>query len=118
MSRIFYDHFIVLEDIEFELNQLDLDREEREEINQLIEEIIHYRILQRILTHLPRHHHAEFLEAFHRHPHDPNLLDYIDHRIEESIEAHLKDEIKNLKKEILEEIHPKQKDHKNHPQEN
>lgn len=104
MSKLFYDHLIVFEEIEVELDQLKLDREEREEVEKLIDELIHHRVLDRILTYLPRHHHAEFLTKFHAAPYDHKLLSYLDARIEASVEEHVKDEVEKLKEEILQDI--------------
>lgn len=104
MSKIFYDHLIVFEEIEVELDKLELSREEREEIDQLIEELVHHHVVERILDHLPREHHEEFLDKFHAVPHDPALLHYINKRIDESVEVHIKDEMKKLKKEILKDV--------------
>lgn len=104
MSNIFYHHLIIFEELEKELDQLNLDNEERQEIELLMEEILHHRIIDRILTVLPRAHHEEFLTKFHQAPHDQQLIDYIDARIEESIENHIKDEVEKIKEEIKNEV--------------
>lgn len=109
MSRIFYDHLVILEEIEVELDRIDMDREERAEVESLIDQIIHHRVLDRILTHLPRHHHADFLTRFHRAPYDPKLLDWLEERIDQSVQEHIKDEVASLKAEILKDIRPKKK---------
>lgn len=104
MSKIFYDHLIILEEVELEFDNLKLDKEERRELEHLIEETIHHRVMDRILTKLPRQHHEEFLEKFAKTPHNPNLIHYLDHKIKESVEEHIADEMKNLKKELLAEL--------------
>lgn len=104
MSKIFYDHFIKLEEVEIEFDKLQIEPEEREELEHLIEEMIHHRVIDRILTHLPRHHHAEFLDRFHTRPYDPNLIQYLDQRIEKSVKEHVEEEMEKLKKEILEDL--------------
>lgn len=104
MSKIFYDQYIILEELETELDSLDFEREEREEIDSLIEEMIHHRVIDRILTNLPREHHEEFLNKFRKAPYDEDLITYINDRIESSVEAHVKEEIEKLKKEIIEDI--------------
>lgn len=109
MSRIFYDRFIILEEIEVELDKLSLEAPERQELDQLIDEMIHHRVLDRILTHLPKQHHTEFLEHFHKAPYDEGLIDYLDDKIEKSVEEHVREEMKELKKEILEDILTSQK---------
>lgn len=116
MSKLFFDRFIVFEEIEIELKKLDMSSEEKQEFNEIIEELLHHRIIDRVLTHLPRDHHEEFLTKFHKAPHDETLINYINERIseacraqnraiEESIEHHIHDEVQKLKKEILGDIH-------------
>ena len=104
MSKIFYDHLIFFEEIEIELDKLNLGAEERHELERLVDEIVHHRVFDRILTHMPQKHHRQFLEAFHKAPHDPKLLDFLNERIEESVQKHIQDEAKKLKKELLEDI--------------
>lgn len=104
MSKIFYDKYIVLEEIEVELDKLEMDHEERQELEHLIDEMIHHRVMDRLLTHLPRHHHAEFLDRFDRRPYDEALVRYLDQRIEKSVKEHIEEEIEKLKKEILEDL--------------
>lgn len=104
MSKIFYDVHIHLEEIEIELDKLGIEHEEKQEMEHLIEEMVHHRVLDRLLTHLPRQHHAEFLDRFHKTPYDEKLLSWLDARIEKSVEEHVKDEMEKLKKEILQDI--------------
>lgn len=104
MSRVFYDRFIILEEIDVELDNLGLETEERQELNQLIDEMIHHRVLDRILTHLPKKHHTEFLERFHKAPYDESLIDYLNEKVERSVEEHVREEMEKLRKEILEDI--------------
>lgn len=104
MSKVFYDRYIEFEEIEVEMKGLELSAEEKEELNHLIDETIHHRVLDRVLTHLPKEHHEHFLEKFHNAPHDESLINYLDEKIEQSVEEHIKDEMDKLKKEILEDL--------------
>lgn len=104
MSKIFYDQYIFLEELETELDSCDFEREERDEIDSLIEEMIHHRVLDRLLVNLPKEHHEEFLKKFHSAPYNEDLIAYINSKIESSVEEHVKDEMAKLKKEILEDI--------------
>ncbi len=110
MSRVFYDRFIVFEGVEREMDKLGLDAEERQELEQLVDELVHFRVVDRILSHLPRNFHAEFLDKFHKAPWDEDLLAYLDERVEESVEEHVKDEVGKLKKEILADLKSRKKD--------
>ena len=104
MSKIFYDHLIILEEVEIELDNLQLDKDERRELEHLIEETIHHRMVGKILTKLPKPHHEEFLKKFASAPHDPSLIHYLNHKIKESVEKHIAKEIESLKKELLTEL--------------
>lgn len=104
MSKLFFDKFIEFEEIEIELKGAGLPLEEKREIERLIDEMVHHRVLDRLLTHLPREHHEEFLKKFHQAPFDESLIAYLDEKIEDSVEKHIKDEMAKVKEEILEDI--------------
>ena len=97
MSQIFYDHLIILENLEVKITALGLEPEEKEALNQLVEETVHYRLMTRILDTLPHEHHEEFLDFFHQAPHEERLLKYLQEKIED-IEAIIKKEIEDLEK--------------------
>lgn len=104
MSKVFYDHLIVLEEVEDEIKSSTETHEEREELYQIIDEIIHHRILGVILQHLPEKHHPTFLEKFHETPHDYGLMEYLNKKVEKNIEEIIKQEIGDLAYEILQDI--------------
>ena len=62
MSKIFYDHIIVLEDVDNEIKSIAHSHEERDELWQLVDEIIHNRVLGKLLDVLPKESHQEFLD--------------------------------------------------------
>lgn len=109
MSKLFYDHLIEFEEVEIELKKLELTREERHELERLIDSMVHHKVVGRILTHLSAEHHEEFLDRYHKKPYDPTLLAWINQRIEDSVEKHVKQEIQELKKELLEDIRSSKK---------
>lgn len=104
MSKIFYDHLIIIEEVEEILRGV--EPEEKEELHRLVDEIIHHRVLGCILDHLPRKHHDEFLGRFHQAPYDESLIDYLQEKTakEIDIEAKIKEEVGKLKKELLQEL--------------
>ncbi|KKR30581.1 hypothetical protein A2715_00155 [Candidatus Woesebacteria bacterium RIFCSPHIGHO2_01_FULL_39_32] len=104
MSNIFYDHLIILTEVETEIKNVTESPEEKEELWNLVDEIIHHRILGLILDALPREHHEEFLIRFHQAPHDERHLKYLNEKTEKDIEEVIREEIKMLEKEILEQI--------------
>jgi hypothetical protein len=103
-AKIFYDHLIIIEEVEMILITHQLTKEECEEILQLIDRTMHNEILQKILSHLPRHHHEEFLTRFHAAPHDNKLMTFLkDHTIVD-IEKEIMIVADSVKKKVLKEI--------------
>ena len=104
MSKIFYDHLIVLDEVEDEIKSTAETEEERHELWHIVDEIVHHRMLELILDNLDHDHHDDFLHRFHSAPHDQEHIHYLNDRIEGEIEEMIKKEVKKLKKEILKEI--------------
>ena len=104
MSKIFYDHLIILEEIDIVVKDIAQTKDEQEELWKLIDEIIHHRILGTIFDHLPREHHDEFLDRFHRWPHDERHIEWLNQRVHRDIEDVIKEEVRLLEKEILAEV--------------
>lgn len=109
MSKLFFDHLVVLEEVEAEIKKTSQTKEERDELWELIDEMLHHRVLDTILDKLHHSHHEEFLEKFHRAPHDENLIDYLKEKIGENIEELIKAEIGELAFGILSDLREKKK---------
>jgi hypothetical protein len=103
MSKIFYDHLIILEELEHHVKNVCETTDEREELWNLIDEIIHHRVLGCIMDKLSHEHHDEFLCRFHEAPYDGDLISYINDKldIEENIEDTIKKELESLTTELL-----------------
>jgi hypothetical protein len=76
MSRIFYDHLISFEEISIKIDSITSSKEEKEELWQLIDEMVHHRIVDLVLSKLPESHHHEFLEKLYNAPHSEELITY------------------------------------------
>lgn len=107
MSSLFYDKLIIFEKIEIVIKNAALTPDEREELWNLVDQIVHPRILTTILDNLPREHHSEFLEKFHSSPHDENLISYLNEKVGSDVEKLIRLEIDKLEKEIVKEIKQK-----------
>lgn len=101
MSMIFYDRLVVLTSVDKKIKRLVFSSDERQELWQMVEEIIHHKVLGCCLTHLPKNHHHEFLEMFHNRPHDQELLKFLDEKSKKDMKKIIKEEIKNLTKDLL-----------------
>lgn len=104
MAKIFYDHLTRYEEFVAELDRYEMAVEEREEIVQLADETIHLRVLDVILTHLPKEKHREFLEKFHGTPHDEKLLEYLSVTAGVDMGTKIKEAAEITKKELLAEV--------------
>jgi hypothetical protein len=104
MTKIFYDHLTIIEEVTAELDLYKLSADEREEIIRIIDETMHHRVLDLILTHLPKEKHRTFLEGFHKDPADQKHLDYLRREISAEIDQKIAAEAKKVKQEILAEI--------------
>src|SRR3989344_7486906 len=93
MSKIFYDHLVIFEEVEREIKNVTELAEEREELWHLIDEIIHHRVLGCILDVLPRKDHEEFLLSFHASPYSDTHIVYLNKKIQGNIEETIKKEI-------------------------
>lgn len=102
MSKLFYDDYIELEEIEVQIKNISTSPEEREELWNLIDELVHHRVLENILDNLPRDYHEDFLERFNKSPHSQDLLGYLNERIEGGIEEIIRKDMVNFQSEILE----------------
>jgi len=102
--KLFYDHLIVLGDLEIHIKNAVEIEEERHELWEIIDEIIHHRILEALLDRLPNEHHDEFLHKFHESPHDEGLIEYLTEKIQDDIESLIKSESKLIYSEIIGEI--------------
>lgn len=101
MSKIFYDHLIIIEEITAVLDEHQLSPKERTALLQLMDETLHHRILDVILTHLPHDHHETFLTKFHAAPHDRELITFLKEKANVDIEKKILAEANKTKKELL-----------------
>jgi hypothetical protein len=109
MSKLFFDHLIVLKEVDVYIKKTAQSSEEREELWRLVDEIVHHKVFDVILGLLPKAHHNEFLERFHAHPYDERLIDYLKDKIGQNIEELIKQEIGGLSTELLSDIEESKK---------
>ena len=101
MSILFYDHLIIIKGLDKKLKKQVQSNDEMQELWNYVEELIHHRVLDCCLGNLPEEHHTEFLDKFHKAPHDTGLLEYLNQKIGKDVEKLIKIEIKKLSKELL-----------------
>ena len=107
MAKLFYDHLIVIEEIEILLDGQGLSGAEKKELLATIDEIFHHEILDTILTQLPKQHHEEFLQKLVTHPYDPGILPYLSEKAEKNMEREILQTIAQVKTKIHKEVKKK-----------
>lgn len=104
MSKLFYDHLIVFEEIAVVIGHEATTNEEKEELWKIVDEAINHKVLDIILFHLPHECHEDFLERYTTSPHDETLLIYLEEKTKKDIKDIIKKETESLKQEIIQEI--------------
>ena len=104
MSKLFFDHIVLKEEIISELDIHSMDSEIREELVTLIDDILNNNIFNLILSHLPKDHHEEFMNRFAQNPADENLIIFINEKISVDIESQIKNHSNKIKTDIKSEI--------------
>ncbi|MCX6705338.1 MAG: hypothetical protein NT162_03320 [Candidatus Woesebacteria bacterium] len=107
MSKLFFDHLIILEEVEGEIKKSASSKEEQEELWGLVDGMVTNKVLEKVLDKLPKENHVEFLELFHKCPHDEEVIfGYLKGKAGEDIEETLRKELENIDTDILKEIRP------------
>jgi hypothetical protein len=104
MSKLFYDHLIVIEEVVFVLHEHKVAKEEQREILRQIDEILHYEIVDVILTHLPQEHHASFLTLLSHAPHDKKTMHFIKEHALVDIEREIIKKANSVKSRVIASI--------------
>lgn len=97
MSKLFYDHLIVIEEI---IAVVGNDKK----ILDLIDQTLQNEILDVIFTYLPREKHEEFLKKFHAAPNDMTLMQYLKDNSAVNIELAILDRANKTKKKLIREV--------------
>ncbi len=104
MSKLFYDHLIVIEEVIAVLDAHDIHQKERAKILGLIDQTLQHEILDVIFTYLPAEVHAEFLHRFHKAPDDPHLMQFLRDHAVVNIELAILDRANKTKTKLLGEV--------------
>lgn len=109
MTKLFYDHLLIIEEIVFVLDSYDLSPQEKSEFIQLIDETVNHHILNEILILLPKKHHKEFLTHFTKAPHDHDLMIFLKKHAKGDIEMRIIRKSESVKRMLLDTIHKARK---------
>lgn len=100
MTKVFYDHLLLIEEIFVEIDTLNLPAKQKQEVRALVDEIFHQRVITHILDLLPRSHHEEFLKRLHASPHDVRHLIFLQELVEVDVHSELLRLGEKIKKEL------------------
>ena len=109
MSKLFFDHLIVLTRVDAHVKAISQNIEEREELWQLVDELVHHRVMDLILGSLPEEHHTEFMEKFTEFPYEERLFVFLNEKTGKNFEKVITEEMKTLEDEILKDLKPRKK---------
>lgn len=101
MNTLFFDDLIIANRLEKKIKKISVSSEEKEELWVLVEEIVYHKVIGCCLNCLPDKNHNEFLEMFHKSPHDENIFSYLNSKSRKDMKKIIKEEIKNLTKDLL-----------------
>lgn len=105
MSKLFFDSWLDFSGIDKKIKLASQDRNETAELWDLIDGIIHHRVFDLILGKLPKESHEEFIELFHKCPHDEiRITAYLKEKTDEGIVDYIKEGLKGLENEIISSI--------------
>lgn len=104
MTKLFYDHLIIIEDIELLFTQQKISSEDQQKLLALIHKQLEHTILDTILTYLPEAHHKEFLHKLVHHPYDQQIMTYLKERITVDIEFQIMKTAEKTKRQIIRQI--------------
>ncbi len=104
MSKLFYDHLIVIEEVVAVLDAHKFTPAEKQKLLILIDQTIQHEILDVIFSYLPGEKHEEFLTKFHAAPHDPGLMQYLKDHAVVNLELAILDRANKTKAKLLREI--------------
>ncbi len=105
MSKVFYDHLTLIEEIFTEVDSAEMTVEEKKQAKKKIDDLVHHKVLTKILDLLPREYHEEFLIRFHAAPHDHRHLLFLKEKASIDIQSELILLSNNLKKELRHLLH-------------
>jgi hypothetical protein len=100
MAKIFYDHLIIFEELISFFDKHELSKQERTDILTQVDKLLHNRIIDTILTHLPAEHHEVFITKFTQSPDSKKLMEFLREHIQVDIEKEIFIVAESVKKDV------------------
>lgn len=106
MSKTYYDNLLDLNKVDKVVTGVAGSHDEKLELWQIVDEIVHHKVMGCVLDNLPKEHHDEFLEKFYQAPYDERLLVYLKDKIKKDIVEIIKEGVAALTLELIDKILP------------
>lgn len=107
MSKLFFDDIIHFEEIDKTIKDIVSTDEELDEVRNIIDEIVNYKVVGKILDKIPDESHEEFLTLFYKSPHDEvAIFGYVNSKAGRDIKEELEKDLKSISTDILHELRP------------
>lgn len=100
MTKVFWENLVETREIKVKISKQDLAEEEKLKLITVVEQTFHLRIIETVLSSLPKEKHKQFIDIFAKKPHDPKLLQVLKKDVAD-IEQRITKIAEALKKEIL-----------------
>lgn len=104
MSHVFYDHLVDWQRLDDAVRGLAIEPEERHQLMEHAEHLIHTEVIMIFVSHLPADKHDEFITRFHSSPHDSTHLHFVVSHTTSDVESAVRQRTTQLIDEILAEV--------------
>jgi hypothetical protein len=104
MSKVFYDNILDLAKVEKAIKKVSSTHDEMVELWGIVDEIVHHKVMECVLTTLPKKYHREFLDMFRTSPHDEKLLQYLKEKAKRDVVILIKETVALLVLELTKDI--------------
>ncbi len=105
MSLVFWDQYVDLDDIYRNIGDVVSSADERNELVQVVDELIHHRLMTCVLENLENEHHEEFLAMFTQAPHSDSITEFLKSRIKSDFVTLIGLEVDKIRNEIKVFLH-------------
>jgi hypothetical protein len=99
----FWDKLVEIEEIKIKINDHDLKDEEKKELVAIVYQTLDIRVVEIVLSSLPKEKHQSFLDLFSQKTSRFELMAFLKEEIED-IEEKIEDLVREVKKEVLKQL--------------
>lgn len=100
--RYWYSHLVEVESISIELEQLNLSKQEKLHLAELVDSSLHQTILNAVLSHLSKEDKIKFISHLQTNSHD-QIWQFLNEKVDD-IEIKIKKAADDLKKELTKDL--------------